>query len=420
MVAQLGPPIERIGAARSTRYALRRPVRNFGSEWPVYRITEGGRPQSRGVLRALHGGFRFVAGGQVPPWMEQEYGDGLFPGLPFFLQDVRPQGYLGRAIARDVAPRLAVPPDLRLWSDDDALSYFLVDGYDLPGDFVVGDHALERAHRAAESVAPVADADRARVYPELAAAAQRGEPTGSSAGGEQPKFPVTVRRADDVLVPVLVKFSAAEPSPVSARWADLLACEDLAAAILRERGVAGARTELIDAGGRRFLEVERFDRRGGAGRLAVLTLGAIEDAFLDAPSADWATTAARLEQARWIDPKEGRTLRWVWCFGDLIANTDMHRANASFWFTDAPPWRLTPFYDMLPMQYAPGAQGELAERPFAPRPPLAGVAGVWSDAAAAALDFWERVGAEARISPAFRATAGNNRAMVARLRQKYG
>ena len=219
MVAKLGLPIERIGAARSTRYALRRPVRNFGSEWPVYQISDGGRPQSWGTLRALHSGIRFLPGDRAPMWMEREYVDGMFQGLPFFLQDVQPQGYLGRAIAREVAPRLGVPPDIRQWSDDDVLSYFLIDGQDLPGDLVLGDHALERAVRAAESLAPVADSDRDRAYPERAFAAQRGEVTGSSAGGEQPKFLVTVRRGNGAPQSVLVKFTAADPSPASIRWA---------------------------------------------------------------------------------------------------------------------------------------------------------------------------------------------------------
>ena len=46
---------------------------------------------------------------------------------------------------------------------------------------------------------------------------------------------------------VLVKFSAAESSPVSQPWADLLACEHLALETLREQGIPVARTELLDA-----------------------------------------------------------------------------------------------------------------------------------------------------------------------------
>lgn len=422
IVGRLGSSIERIGAARSTRYALRRSVRNFGSQWPVYRIGDQGRPRVWGELRALHSGFRFLPQNPAPAWMEREYAGGIFSGLPFFLQDVRPQGYLGRSIARNAALRSGTPPDPRLWSDDDVLSYFLTDGFDLPGDFVVGDRALEQALRATEHLASVAIAsvDRARAYPECAAAAQRGELMGSSAGGEQPKFLATLRTNTGQFRSVLVKFSAADPSPASERWAELLLCEHLAAETLRARQTVCPPTEVVDSGGRRFLEVERFDRIEATGRRGLVTLGALEDAFLENSSSDWTAAAGMLEEARWITRQEGRALRWIWCFGDLIANSDMHRANASFWFGDELPYRLAPFYDMLPMLYAPGTQGELGERNFAPRPPLAGVAEVWSDAASAALEFWERVIAEPRVSDSFRTIANRNRDTVRRLISRFG
>lgn len=422
LVEHGGSSIERIGAGRATRYALRRPVRNLGREWPVYRIGEDGRPGVWGELRALHGGFRLVPRGAAPAWLSREYPDGLFSGLPFFLQDVRPQGYLGRACARDAAPRLGVPADVRQWNDDDVISYLVTEGSDLPSDLVVGDRAVERALRAADDVAgqAIADADRARVYPERAAAAQRGDVTGSSAGGEQPKFLAMVQRRGGLYQSVLVKFSAAEPSPVSQRWADLLVCEHLAAETMRARQVSCAPTQLLHAAGRSFLEVERFDRAEASGRRGLLTLGAMTDAFLEASPADWVDAAIGLEAARWIAPEAGCTLRWRWCFGDLVANSDMHRANASFWFGGELPYQLTPSYDMLPMLYAPGAQGELGERTFAPRPPLAGVADVWSEAAAAALAYWERVAAERVVSDSFRAIAGRNREIVQRLIGRFG
>ncbi len=422
LVAMGGSSVERIGAGRATRYAHRRPVRNLGSEWSIYRIGEDGRPQVWGGLRALHGGFRLVPRGAAPAWMLREYPGGIFSGLPFFLQDVRPQGYLGRACARDAAPRLGVSEDVRNWNDDDVLSYLLTEGADLPGDLVVGERAVERALRAADDLAvrSVADADRPRVYPERAAAAQRGELTGSSAGGEQPKFLAVVRRGDGAFQSVLVKFSAAEFSPVSERWSDLLACEHLAAETMRERQVSCTQSQLLRAGGRCFLEVERFDRVGASGRRGLLTLGATTDAFLESNPADWVRAAAALEAAGWISAKSARMLSWLWCFGDLIANSDMHRANASVWFGDNPPFKLAPGYDMLPMLYAPGSQGELGERVFAPRPPLAGVADIWADAAAGALAFWERVSADESVSDSFRAIAGRNRETVQGLVGRFG
>ena len=70
------------------------------------------------------------------------------------------------------------------------------------------------------------------------------------------------------------------------------------------------------------------------GRRGMVSLGTLEDAFLAQPSADWSAAAAMLEKEGWISAAEARSLRWIWCFGDLIANTDMYRANASFWFGD--------------------------------------------------------------------------------------
>lgn len=118
LIRSLGSSVERVGAARSSRYVLRRAVRNFGDQCPVYRVNAEGRPRVWGQLRALHGGFRFEPQGVTPPWMQSDYPDGLFSGLPFFLQEVRPQGYLGRAIAREFAARQGTPTDPRQWNDE--------------------------------------------------------------------------------------------------------------------------------------------------------------------------------------------------------------------------------------------------------------------------------------------------------------
>ena len=48
-----------------------------------------------------------------------EFADGLFPDWPWFLDDQRPQGFLGRAFARRGGAALGAPEDLRLWRDED-------------------------------------------------------------------------------------------------------------------------------------------------------------------------------------------------------------------------------------------------------------------------------------------------------------
>lgn len=412
-----GDEVEAIGQTRNRRYALRRTVRNLGIEWPLYRLDEEGRAGQVGTLRALHGGFRVEA---EQAWWSRAYPEGVFGGLPFFLQDVAPAGYLGRVVARRVAETLGVPDNPNRWNDDDVLAYLLAEGDDLPGDLVAGDRTLERALRA--RVEPgrdtVAATERERAYPAMADAAQRGEVVGSSAGGEQPKFVATLRSGGG-MVPVMVKFSSADGSPVQRRWMDLLRCEQRAAEVVAAHGFAAVKAATVDAGGRRFLEIERFDRVPPAGRRGVITLRALEAGMLEESTADWSEAAGPLERGGWISRESARELRWLWCFGDLIANTDMHHNNASFRSAPRPPFALTPAYDMLPMMYAPGTQGDLAGRAFAPRPPRPAVAEVWADAAKAAERFWGLVAEDPLVSDGFRTTAAANAKLVASRRQVW-
>ncbi len=62
-------------------------------------------------------------GRQIPPvWAEQfDDQERLWMGFPRFLGDARPQGFIGRAIAMQVARSIPVPEDPRRWSDDDIL-----------------------------------------------------------------------------------------------------------------------------------------------------------------------------------------------------------------------------------------------------------------------------------------------------------
>lgn len=406
--------IEALGRGRSRRYALRRRVREEGEAWPVYAIDANGQAIRWGDLIALHGGFRLRH--DSASWLDRAYPDGFSTVLPFVLQDVAPQGFLGRAIARAVAPFLHVPEDPRDWNDDDRLTFMLQRGHDMPGNVVIGDRMLAQAMRtgmaAAATAVPIAE--RAHHYPLFAEAVMRGERVGSSAGGEQPKFLASVRDRDDSLRAVLVKFSAADPSPVRQRWMDLLACEHLAAQVVARFGVPAVQTALVNGGSRRFLEITRFDRTEAGGRRGVLSLGAMVEGLIDVHCADWVEAAVALERERWISPEAKRHLRWLWCFGDLIGNTDMHFGNASVMMTASPPFPLAPAFDMLPMGFAPDRQGELREPRFEPRPPLPAVIDVWPEAAQAAQEFWSLVEAEPLISDSFRRLAASCRQEIAR------
>ncbi len=404
----LAPLIEPIGQARARRYSLRRPLRAAGSEWPIYRVEPSGQVNLFGLLRCLHGGFRVEFAATPPVWIPSDFArNGVFPGLPFFLQDVRPQGFLGRAIAHTDADTLMLPRDVQNWSDDDTLVYFLSRGHDLPGAFVVGDSMAQRV--TPEAVAPraIAAEERSAAYPTFAAQAERGEAVGSSAGGEQPKFATTVRNPDGTAASVLVKFTTAEPSAIRERWSDLLVCEHLALETARTAlGVATSATSLHDFAGRRFLEVTRFDRVGTTGRRGVLSLGAILDANgFEAPNENWADAAVAMARAGVLREADADAVQRIAFFGQCIANNDMHRGNLSFLPDDTGPFTVAPLYDMLPMAYAPTRQGSLPSEIV--RPPAAAprFRENWERSFAAAQLFWAAVAEHPQVSDGFRRIA---------------
>jgi len=395
--------VQKVGAARKQRYVLPRTVRDVGRSVPIMRINAHGQPSPFGRMVPL-------ASGAV--WVDEE--DGLskrFDGLPWFLDDMRPQGFMGRTFA-SAHPELQLGNDPRYWSDDDVLRALALCGDDLPGNLVVGEAAFARFHtlpqRARRAASP---AD----YPSLADAAMQGSMGGSSAGGEQPKFcAITGDRH------VLVKFSPAGDAPTDQRTRDLLVCEHLALQTLASAGIAAAASRIHTGAGRVFLEVERFDRSPinaanplGLGRIGMVSLMVYDAEYVGAMD-NWAATANRMQERGLLRPADARTLRLLEAFGELIANTDRHYGNISL-LLDDDDWALAPAYDMLPMLYAP-VGGELVPRNFADRPlqPTAATLPEWPQALALARSFWAAASADARISPGFRQVAAENLSHISR------
>ena len=415
-----GEELVTLGATRSTRYLLRRGIRNIGSRWPVFRIGEGGRASEWAELEALHErSWRVNWVGTPPEWagiFTEE--SGLWSGFPFFLSDLRPQGFLGRLIATRISRLLLLPEDPRRWSDDDVLVYLQSAGEDLPGNLVLGGDALRRALAGAADLPAgraIGDEERETFYPSQAVEVSQNLP-GSSAGGEQPKFLATLRTDDGGFRPVIVKFTAPMEQETGRRWADLLACEFHAHEVLADAGLSVAGARLMDAGGRRFLEIPRFDRNGASGRMGVVSLEALSAASAGL-ARDWNTAAGELLRRGLIDADSLATIHRLQAFGELIGNSDMHAGNFAFFLGETLPLRVTPSYDMLPMLWAPGTQGELLERRFAPAPPVPSLLDPWRDAAAMAEDFWERVAADSRLSPDFATLAREALELVRQLRR---
>jgi len=418
---ELGDELLTMGATRSTRYLLRRAVRNVGNRWPIYRIDETGQASQWAELEAVHErGWRINWAEEEPAWAHffQE-NNGLWSGFPFFLAEARPQGFLGRLIAARIARMLALPEDLRHWRDEDVLVYLDMAGDDLPGNLVVGESTLRHALAGAAELSPervIREEDRYLRYPQSAMEIAMNAP-GSSAGGEQPKFLAHVQHCDGGLHAVLVKFSAPIEQDTGRRWADLLACEFHAHEVLAQTGLATGGARLLDAGGRRFLEVPRFDRNGASGRSGVVSLESLTTA-LDGLPRDWNDGAEMLWRRGLINDESRSTIRALHAFGELIGNSDMHAGNLAVFLDDAMPLCVTPSYDMLPMLWAPGSQGEILNRPFTPAPPLPGYRDEWRQASEWADAFWQRVMDDPRITVDFRAQAEMARGVVQRLRAR--
>lgn len=348
-LTELGDQIVRVGAVRPIHYALRDTTRGL-PDIPIHRVNAEGQIRQLGTLVPVRP-EGFV--------MCQEDGVTLHSdGLPWWLFDMRPQGYLGRAYAARHGAELGLPERLADWTDTHALRALLVHGHDLVGNLLLGEIARER-FLAAPLTDSITEGQKGEEYARLALEAANGERFGSSAGGEQPKF-TTRAMTPDGPQHVIVKFSELEEGSVSERWRDLLLAEHLALDTLREAGISAAKTQILDHGGQRFLEIERFDRTGNLGRRALFSLAALDAEFIGVGTG-WPVIARRLAADGQIRPEAADGAVLLWAFGNLIGNSDMHTGNLSFVAEHGRPYDIAPAYDMTPMTFAPRTGGGLPE-----------------------------------------------------------
>jgi hypothetical protein len=278
-------------------------------------------------------------------------------GIPWWLYDMRPQGYLGRAYAARHAQTLALPAALNEWSDTHALRALLAHGHDAIGNLLLG-HTARDSFLANTRHEPITENQKAAAYIQRAVEAARGDSPGSSAGGEQPKF---LAYAQTSAGPrhVIVKFTAAENNAISQRWRDLLLAEHLALLTLNEADVIAATTRILDSGTQRFMEIERFDRVDEFGRRGLFSLAALDAEFVGLGNVGWTPIAQALAQQDCIETAAADAVALLQAFGILIGNTDMHAGNLSFVSEHGRPYQLAPAYDMLPMGFAPKSGGEI-------------------------------------------------------------
>ena len=385
---------------RSIVYAISKAVRSLPVAIPVHQVAPTGIVSLMGTLTALEGGgYLYLAANERSE---------LFEGLPWFLQDMRPQGFIGRSFRDAYAHDLGLSDNLAEWTDDDVLYTLSEFGEDAPGNLLIGNNALRR-FQAVDYGIQVPPNNLAFHYDRMADAALQGGVPGSSAGGEHPKF-LLQHKENDGARNVIVKFSPLlDGSPTATRWKDLLIAEHVASGTLGGFGIAVPDTRIVLTAKRCYLESARYDRVGPKGRIAAASFEAIDNGFIGARSS-WSASASALRAQGMITSDCEEQIKLVEQFGRCIANTDMHFGNLSF-FLDmqdaAVKLRLAPIYDMLPMLYAP-EKSEVVDRIFkSPLPAEAGKAGEL------ARLFWNDVASRDDVSGGFRKIAAANAALLA-------
>jgi HipA-like C-terminal domain len=374
-IKALGDRVHRIGAARSTRYALKKDILGLASQQKLRWLGEGGTGFALAHFTYLAGDWLHVvcqaSDGRSREWLSQQ--------LPWFLSTLRPQGYLGRKLARWL-PHL--PSDPEQWS----LAQLL--------------HCLTHISDSIGAVSLLSISTRP-ARPRITALAQRDAQfdawasedaaqlsAGSSAAGEQPKFVANVLGQA-----CIVKFTPPHGTPFGQRWRALLMLEKLALDILQSHAIPSARSEMVQTQCRTYLQSARFDRDAEHGARHIVAIAALHSEFVKGDWANWVSTSEVLVQKGLITQQELQLVATIFAFGHYIGNTDMHSGNLSFFVDDVitPKIRLAPVYDMLPMMWKPDIhQGVLSDSPVRAQLMPTGFAAEQVRARQWAIEFWEQ------------------------------
>jgi chromosome segregation and condensation protein ScpB len=368
----LGDRVCKIGAARSTRYALKSDILGLQPTHDLVWAGSDEMPRDFGGLTYLSKDQLYVRSA-ANTWLTQGC-------LPWFLTPLRPQGFLGRELAR---LRPDFPSDLEQWTLAQILFICISEVHDPIGAFFFNE--VETS----SWLVPESADSLGTAYDALASQIGQGLPAGSSAAGEQPKF--TVQHQDGGRF--IVKFSPPRGTPFGERWHALLCLEQLALFALKSHGVEVAETALIQTMKRSYLQSQRFDRVGTHAKRHVVAISALHDEFTPGAMQNWVHTAQGLHAKKLISQQELSTIATIHAFGHYIGNTDMHFGNLSFFVDDVitPKIRLAPVYDMLPMMWRPEIhQGSLSDAPVRAQLMPAGFAQEQEQAREWAIEFWEQ------------------------------
>lgn len=404
LIASSGLKITRVGGSKNTIYAAVRAVRQLQDHLtPVFKIAEDGSASLFGKLSSIHP-EAFLFHSDTNTWPLETRNKAHFYSMPYFIQDAKPQGFMGRNFAKDNSASLSIPDNPSHWTDDDILVAMSIMGEDLPGDLIVGEASYQRFLEKILNIIEESDINSA--YLDLASEALSSGSAGSSAGGEFPKFTAT-RVRNESAAHVIVKFSGNGDSPSERRWSDLLRCEAHASSsIASVLNVESSASLAFSSGGRTFMESVRFDRVGLHGRKPMCSLSSIDAELIGMGNPQWDKIADNMMAMNIINSNVADVMVKVWFFGKLIGNTDMHAGNLSFKPTGNGKLELCPIYDMLPMIYAPLRGVEvLKDVQVNIYKPIPGREDLFKLATEAAKDFWIAVSNDAEISIEFREIA---------------
>ena len=394
-----------IGKARETKYAALRKI-DDRSEFPIYEIQHDGNSRHLGILYCIHPeGFYFLT-------KTQDATSSLYPDIPYFLNDIRHAGFLGRLVPLQNQD-LNLPQDIQLWTADHCLKYLSNRGWNTIGNLIVGDKAFQLY--LGNCLLPqhtVTNKDRKKQYPLFAnEILSMGDP-GSSVGGEQPKFTTILSPENQH---VLVKFSPPTNTDIGIRIADLLLCEYLALRVLKKHGQDSADAEIISHDKRIFLEVKRFDRIDKLSRLGLISLGSL-DAEFSGVLGSWSKISIELAKNKIIPDNLLEKIRFRELFGEYIANNDIHPYNLSFITQGLRVIDLAPTYDMTCMLFMP-RNYQIVPIEFKPPLPLVEDKKIWENVYLAAIEFWNDVLKDDRVSSSFKEIARKCRDKISGLKE---
>jgi hypothetical protein len=401
-IQQLGDQVLQLGQARNAKYFAVRQT-DGALNWPLYQISAAGEATLAGHLTPLHPGyfcFQPPAGGYA-----------LYDDLPWFIQDIKPRGFIGRALAQQWWQQAGLhSPNPEDWQANDVLKALTLIPHDSVGDILVGEQSY--FHWLQQSPTQISLQDLSY----RASMAEQGEVTGSSAAGEQPKFLCCIAE-----IHYLVKFSAVVGNPVSQRWADLLKAEALALQMLTKLSIDTTNAHIHQADLRVFLLSQRFDRQGLFGRYGIASLEAIDAEFIGKAGLPWPVLAKHMVAQALLTEQDAERISLLWCFGLLIGNTDMHNGNLSFFYDNVfepevkPRFKLTPAYDVLPMAFAPTRAGNMLKQGYCPklRPEVEGK--YWRLVYPVAQDYWQQISDSKDFSQEFRLLAAETLHNLAQL-----